>query len=103
MKRRFLQGDAIAKVPYGYKLVKTDKKSIVVRDDRWWNVISVLWQKIEKEHLTILQATQWLTKASGKQFRRSTTDNILHNKFYCRIYSFPDLWRKKVVHEAMIK
>lgn len=102
MKRRFLEGDAIAKVPYGYKLVKTDKKSIVLRDDRWWDILSTLWHKVQAEHLTILQATRWLTKESGKQFRRSTLDNILRNKFYCGYMVSPTYGTKKGVHEAMI-
>lgn len=102
MKRRFLQGDAISQVPYGYKLTKINNKSVVLKDDAWWNVMSTLWQKVVAEHLTILQATQWLTKASGKRFGRSTVDHILRNKFYCGYIVSPTYGEIKGIHESMI-
>lgn len=103
MKRRFLEGYPISTVPIGYILVrKPCEKSQAFRDDKWWDIIKNMWERIINEKLTLRSITRELNKYGLKKFSRTTTWNIFKNCFYYGMLRSPKYGEVLGKHEPMI-
>jgi len=103
MKKRFMEGQVIAKPRLGYLLEKKEGKTKTINDPYWFPILQNMWYRILTERLTLSQITKELNKYGKKKFIITSTQKIFTSKFYAG-FNISEKYHLEVKgsHEPMI-
>ncbi len=104
MKRRFTDGYTNSYPPLGYKKGIVNGKSCGIPDEKVFFKLKNLWQRIDKEKLTLGMACKELDKLQihDKPFIKQSVSKIFSNKYYMGIITSKVHGEAKGKHLAMI-